>query len=330
MIGDCFRKEERGLPIALGNMGPVLGSCIGPLVGGFITEYTTWRWAFHAPSILTVMIILLALAVLRESYRPIILQRKKSAVSKASNDNSIFKTPYEQDHKTVVQLYRRTLLRSLLLLGTQPIIQFLALYYGYLYGLVYLVLSTFPTLWEEKYHMSTSIGGLNYIAPGCGYVIGAQICALTADPIYQWLKRRNNGVGKPEFRIPLMIPASFLVPAGLFWYGWSAEYGTHWIVPDVGIALPLAGATIIFQCTSAYLLETFTVYAASSYGAVFFLRGLTGFGFPLFAPFMYRSLGYGWGNSTLGFIAVAIGCPVPLFLWKFGERLRALSSYAEH
>lgn len=51
MIGDVFGKEERGLPVALVSMGPVLGSCLGPIVGGFIAEYSTWRWAFYATSI---------------------------------------------------------------------------------------------------------------------------------------------------------------------------------------------------------------------------------------------------------------------------------------
>jgi hypothetical protein len=126
-----------------------------------------------------------------------------------------------------------------------------------------------------------------------------------------------------------MVPASLLVPIGLLWYGWSAEYKTHWIVPDIGIALPLMGATIIFQCVSAYLLDTFPVYAASANGAVYIVRGLTGFGFPLFSPEMYAKLGYGWGNTLLALLALVIGCPIPFVLWRYGEKLRAASNYAD-
>lgn len=44
---------------------------------------------------------------------------------------------------------------------------------------------------------------------------------------------------------------------------------------------------------------------------------------------MYTALGYGWGNSTLAFIAIGIGIPAPLLVWKFGRKLRekAQSSY---
>ncbi|OOG01135.1 hypothetical protein ASPCADRAFT_159756 [Aspergillus carbonarius ITEM 5010] len=341
-IGDVFPKEERGLGLALLNMGPVLGSCLGPIAGGYITDYSTWRWAFHATSIFGGVVILTGLCLSRETYAPVLLQRKKQTLQStpAYKDLTLL-TQFEKDipipstsspqtrTRSILTLYRRTLLRSLYLLFTQPIVQALSLYYGYLYGLVYLVLSTFPTLWRTQYHLSTSTGSLHYIAPCIGYLLGAQTCAFISDKIYSRLKSTNDGIGKPEFRLPLMIPASLLVPIGLFIYGWSAQYKTHWIVPDIGIALPLMGATVIFQCTNAYLLEAYSVYGASANGGVYILRGLTGFGFPMFSPIMYQVLGYGWGNSLLGFVAVAVGCPIPWVLWCFGERLRGRSSFAD-
>lgn len=36
---------------------------------------------------------------------------------------------------------------------------------------------------------------------------------------------------------------------------------------------------------------------------------------------MYRALGLGWGNSLLGFIAIAL-LPVAFLLMKYGEYLR--------
>ena len=83
-----------------------------------------------------------------------------------------------------------------------------------------------------------------------------------------------------------------------------------------------------FQCTQSYLVDTYSRFAASAMGAAAFLRSLAGFGFPLFASYMYKALGLGWGNSLLGFIALGLGIPAPLLLWKYGERLRARSTYA--
>jgi hypothetical protein len=262
----------------------------------------------------------------------LLLRKKVELIAEAKRQGDyqhrVWRTPFERD-ETVGQLYRRTVSRSLYFLATQPIIQTLACYYGYLYGIVYLFLSSFSDLWTTRYDMKVSSGTLNYIAPCIGYAVGAQICAFVTDRVYRYQVTRNNGVGRAEFRLPIMVPASLLVPIGLVIYGWSAEYKTHWIVPDIGIALPLMGATIIFQCCSAYLLDTFPVYAASANGAVYIVRGLTGFGFPLFSPEMYAKLGYGWGNTLLALLALVIGCPIPFILWRYGERLRAVSNFAD-
>ena len=43
---------------------------------------------------------------------------------------------------------------------------------------------------------------------------------------------------------------------------------------------------------------------------------------------MYDKLGYGWGNSLLAFVAILLGVPGPLLLWKYGEILRAKSPFA--
>ena len=42
---------------------------------------------------------------------------------------------------------------------------------------------------------------------------------------------------------------------------------------------------------------------------------------PLAAPKIYERLGYGWGNSLLAFLALAM-VPVPCFLFWCGERMR--------
>ena len=43
--------------------------------------------------------------------------------------------------------------------------------------------------------------------------------------------------------------------------------------------------------------------------AVAFLRSLAGFGFPLFAPALYKALGYGKGDTILAAFAIAVGIP---------------------
>ena len=60
-----------------------------------------------------------------------------------------------------------------------------------------------------------------------------------------------------------MVPGSFLLPAGLFITGWTARADVHWIAPDIGIALVGAGTILNFQCIQTYVIDTFTLHAAS-------------------------------------------------------------------
>ena len=166
-------------------------------------------------------------------------------------------------------MIRKALIRPSILLGTQPIVQAIAIYIAYLYGLLYLVLTTLPTLWTKVYHQSLAIAGLNYISLGIGYLIGTQATARLNDLIYQRLRNRSAlqneapkvkqgekaapsllPPGRPEFRLPLLVPGSILVPAGIFWYGWSAQAHLHWIMPNIGIALFGIGMKIASQCTT--------------------------------------------------------------------------------
>lgn len=265
--------------------------------------------------------------MLKETYPPTLLLAKANKLRKETGNQALH-TEFEHPERTLANTLKRSLVRPFKLLGTQLIVQVLAVYMAYLYGIMYLVLSTFPGLWDNQYHESISVGGLNYISLGVGFFFGAQICAPLNDRIYRRLKDKNNKIGRPEFRIPLMIPGSLLVPAGLFIYGWTAQYHTHWIVPNIGAALFSAGVIIGFQCIQTYLVDAYTRWAASAIASATVLRSLAGFGFPLFAPYMYNALDYGWGNSLLGFIAVGLGVPAPFLLWFFGSKLRQRSPFA--
>lgn len=329
VLSDCFRPEERGKSIAIYSLAPLLGPAIGPIAGGFIAEKTTWRWVFYSTSVADGVIQLMGLFFLRETYGPRLLALRAKHLRKESGDDA-YRTEAELQKKTLAQVLRGALIRPFRLLLTQPIVQCLACYMAYVYGIMYLVLSTFPILWTSPtyYNESIGIGGLNYISLGLGFWCGSQICAPLNDRIYRGLKARSNNMGRPEFRVPLLGVAAILIPAGLFIYGWTAQTHRHWIAPNTGAFLFGTGTIISFQCMQTYMVDTYTRFAASALAASAFLRSIAGFGFPLFAPYMYEALQYGWGNSVLAFIAIAIGIPAPIFLWRFGEALRRKSTYA--
>ncbi|KAF3072423.1 Efflux pump vrtL [Trichoderma lentiforme] len=330
VLGDLFTAEERGKAMSIYSLMPLLGPALGPIAGGWISERTTWRWVFYSTTIADGLVQVAGIFFLQETYAPVLLQRKKLALIKETGNTNLV-TEYDDPNKTITQTLTIALTRPFRMLATQPIVQVMSLYMMYLYGLTYLILSTFASLWSTQYHEGPGIAGLNYISLGLGFFLGAQTCAPLQDRIYAALKRRyvpDGGPGRPEFRVPLLIPGSILLPIGIFIYSWTAEAHTHWIGPNIGAVVFGFGIIIGFQCIQGYMVDSYTRYAASAVGAVTVLRSLAGFGFPLFAPTMYNKLGYGIGGTVLACIAIGIGFPSPIFLWFYGPKLRAASKFA--
>lgn len=319
VLGDIFKPEERGKAMGIYAMGPLLGPAIGPLVGGWVAEYSTWRWMFYATSIVNLVVLIAGFFFFKETYAPYLLHIKAKRIRKETG-NDKYRAPGEEDlNLPIYKKVARTMGRAFGMLFTQPIVQVMALYMGFSYGILYLVLSTYPALWKQQYGQSPGISGLNYISLGLGFFIGAPLCGKANDTIYKKLKAKTrDGKGQPEFRMPLVIVMSLLVPIGLVTYGWSAHAHTHWIVPNIGAFLLAIGTIAAFQCVTTYLVDTFMRFAVSAVAAVTVLRSLFGFAFPIFAPAMYSALGYGWGNTVLAIAALGIGLPTPALLWLFG------------
>lgn len=331
VLSDLFTAEDRGKALSIYSLAPLLGPAIGPIAGAFIAQNTTWRWAFYATTIADAIIQAGGLFFLRETYTPVLLVWKKKRLIKETGNTDLH-TPYDHPDRTVAKTLRIALERPFRMITTQVIVQALAVYMLYVYGLIYVVLTSFPTLWSgpepEGYGESLGIGGLNYISLGLGFFVGAQACAPLQDRIYVALKRHYGGVGRPEYRVPMMVPGAVLLPVGLIVYGWTAEYKTHWIFPNIGAFLFATATIISFQCLQTYLVDSYTRYAASAVGAGTVFRSLAGFGFPLFAPSLYGRLGHGWGNTLLALLGVVIGWPGPFLLWRYGEMLRKRSPFA--
>ncbi|KAJ5266746.1 polyamine transporter 3 [Penicillium angulare] len=326
-LSDLFRAKDRGKAVAIYSWSPILAPLVGAIIGGFIEQNLKWQWTFYISSLLSVAIQISGLFFLEETYPPLLLRRKKAKQIQDTGASNLY-TEFDYLDEGRVKVLSANLVRPFKLLATQPIIQVLALYNAYLYGNIYMLYADFIDLWTDVYGESIQIAGLNYISIAIGSAIAAECCTLINDRIYRKLSKRNQGKGLPEFRIPIMIPATLFLSAGMFWYGWTAELKMHWIMPNIGTSIFVAGALACTISVNAYVIDTYGRYAASGLAAVSTIRCLAGFTFPMFAPYMYSSLGYGWSGSLLGFIGLGIGLPAAIMLGLYGKSLRSKSPYA--
>lgn len=144
-------------------------------------------------------------------------------------------------------LFIFSIVRPTKMLFLSPIVFLLSLYVGVVYGYLYLLFTTISSVFEDQYGFSQGSVGLSYLGIGIGSIIGLMVLGATSDRLLKYLTTKN-GISKPEYRLPPMIPGSFFVPASLFMYGWTAYYKTHWIVPIIGTSFLGVGMLISFVC----------------------------------------------------------------------------------
>lgn len=180
ILADCWRPEERGKSLQLYYIFPLLGPAIGPIVGGFIMRYSNWRWIFYSTSILNAIIQVLGLFALPETFPPKILQEKAHRRIKTQADGEL-RVDYHESSKDTWAVVAKAIIRPTKLITTQPIIQLLALYTAYIYGLMYLALSTFSAVWSDVYGESDEIACLNYISLALGFTLSTQLMASVND-----------------------------------------------------------------------------------------------------------------------------------------------------
>ncbi|KAJ4303892.1 hypothetical protein N0V88_001492 [Collariella sp. IMI 366227] len=300
-IADMMPVEMRGRAMAAWALGPLLGPCIGPVAGGYLIRAAGWRWVYWLITILAGVITVFTFFTLKESYAPVILERRAARLRKETG-NMELRSQFADRSVTPRDKFKAAIVRPIKLLTRAPIVTSMAFYVAVTYGILYLLFSTFSIVFPQHYGFGEGESGLVFIPSAS--------------------KLDAGEAHRPEIRLTpwFTIPAGVTLPVGLFIYGWTIQYHVHWIVPMIGVVIFAFGLMGIMMCVQNYLLDVYPRAAASVTAALAVLRSLAGALLPLCAIDMYKALDQGWGNSLLAFIALAL-VPIPLLFYKFGPRL---------
>ncbi|KAI1349158.1 cycloheximide resistance protein [Xylaria sp. FL0043] len=328
-IADMIPQKHRGTVLAVYSVGPLLGPIIGPIAGGFLSGAKGWRWNFWVLAIISGFITVVMLLVMKESFGPVILQRKTERLRKQTG-NPLLRSKLDIG-LSPSDFFKRSAIRPIKMFIKSPIVCIMALYTALTYGYLYIQFTTMTEVFQGQYGFSTQLVGLSFLGLGIGSLIGVLIYSGTSD---KYIRRKaaeadklaeetgaeKQGM-KPEYRLPLLPLGAICIPAGLFIYGWPAQYKVHWIVPIIGTGFTGIGNILVFFSIQTYLVDAFTIYAASALASNTIIRSIAGGVLPLAGLRLYERLGYGWGNSLLAFIAIVF-LPVSFVLLRYGEGLR--------
>ncbi|PWY65384.1 MFS general substrate transporter [Aspergillus eucalypticola CBS 122712] len=313
-VGDLFDRHELALPMMLYTATPFIGPEIGPLVGGFINQYTTWRWTFYVLLIWAGVMLVSIIFLIPETYHPVLLKHKAEKLRQETGDDR-WKAPIEKSQKSVKQTVLQSMYRPILLLTIEQMCLSLCVISAILLGILYLFFGAFQLISSNVYSFSTSQCGLCFL----GLLVGMALTIIT-DPFWPIL-------GGP------------LVTTGLFIFAWTIYADVHWIVPIIGSAVFGAGTILVYSGIFTFLVDAYPLFAASALAANSFTRSTFSGIFPLFgiqmkarlaltSGILYDKLGYHWAISLLAFLTLVMA-PFPYIFFRYGSQIRGKSRFAD-
>ncbi|KAM0741896.1 hypothetical protein ACQRIT_002073 [Beauveria bassiana] len=183
IIGDMLPPEQRGTAMTVIIIVPMIASAVGPAVGGAVADALGWRQVVWINVALAFLCQIPLLVFFKETYR-------------APSQRDLGTAPLE-----ATQL--------LDLCGTTGNLDFV---------FYYAMVVTLPDILQDVYGQSLTTTGMSFMFFTMGSAGGLIICNLSLDRLYKKLCDRNQGHGKPEFRLLFAIVGALGVPTAVLMF----------------------------------------------------------------------------------------------------------------
>ena len=110
-------------------------------------------------------------------------------------------------------------------------------------------------------------------------------------------------------------------------FAWTNAPSVPYMV-SIAAGAPFGFAlVVVFQGINNYLVDSYTIFAASVLAGTAVLRSAMAAAFPLFVDKMFTNIGIHWGSSVPAFLSLAFA-PFPFLLYKYGPAIRAKCKYS--
>lgn len=326
VIADMFSAKQRGIAMSLFAAAPFLGPILGPIIGGFLGMNAGWRWVMGFLAAFSGAVWILGGLLIPETYAPVLLRQRAAKLSKITGKAYRSKVDIDQGKVSLKEAFKLALSRPWILLFCEPIVFLLSLYMAIIYGTLYMMFAAFPIVYQQGRGWNQGIGGLAFLGIMVGMLI-AVVYTLWDNKRFIKVQVAHEGFAPPEARLPPTLIASIAIPIGLFWFAWTNYPSIHWIV-SILAGVPFGfGMVLVFLGIMNYLIDAYTIFAASVLAANSVLRSCFGAAFPLFTSYMYQNLGIHWASSIPAFLALAC-VPFPFLFYKYGAAIRTRCKFA--
>lgn len=306
VVGDIYPPVERGRKVSINVLGAQLGIAIGPVLGGIIVTWATWRIIFFVLAGIGVFNLIGVFFIMPETAK----ETKMQVVLRETSSRKKF---------VWVAFDPLRILRSL----AYPNLVLAALVSSSMMYSMYNLLTPIRYVVDPRFHLETPIyGALFYISPGMGFVVGAYFGGKYSDyTVKKWIKKRGKRIPEDRCRA-LLVCLFFVMPAAAIIYGWCLEKEKGgYAVPIIALFCYGFAQTISFPAINTYCVDSMPEIGGDAIGGNYFARYILAIASSASCLPAINSIGVGW-CCTIGAFVTFGGGIAGLILVKHGQGFR--------
>lgn len=332
MVADLWEAEDQQWAIAFVVLSSVGGTSIGPIIGGPLEKYLSWRWNFWVQLIFGGAVQAIHF-FMPESRSTILMDREAKRRRKSGEDPDIYGPNEVKKPRISAKEVGITWIRPFEMFFREPIVLCLSLLSGFSDALIFTFQEGFNPIYEQW-----GFGTLEIAWAFIPIVIGYVIAYLSYFP---WIRRDQKFIKKygmdafvPERRLYWLLYLAPLECIGLFGFAWTSlgPPQVHWIAPMIFSCLIAIANYAIYCSTIDYMVAAYGPYAASATGGNGFARDFLAGIAAMYSTPMYSNIdpnGYHleYASTILACLSFLVTIPVYIFYWK-GPQIRKASKFA--
>ncbi|RAH61573.1 MFS transporter [Aspergillus piperis CBS 112811] len=288
ILADMFYERNYSSAMAIYALFLSAGSQVGPLIAGYLVAARGWRWFFILCLIIAAVNFVTTFFFLPETlYEPgpeeqLDVDDKEKAEAYQSHVEavpdvntwrrqqqqqfsyggywkSLFKVGLSdaaRENGVFKHLARLFWLPLPMLLV--PGVLIAAMMYGVVLGGVVSISTLSANIFSPPpYNFSSAALGLWTLGSFVGILVVWPIAGPLTDALSAYLRKRNNGVHKPEHRVPALIIPFVITPLGLVIFGYTVSRHMQYVIPAVGSAMSAAGLTLVPSVMLSYVVDSY-------------------------------------------------------------------------
>lgn len=303
IIGDIYRPTERGTAMGWVLSGTQIGPALGPLIGGVIVTYTSWRVIFWTLAGLGAFDFLLAFTILPETSKHLAYRSLRRETGK-----KLIWIPFNPFRVILAMRHKELILAG---------IMSSSIHYN-----MYILLTPIRYVINPRFNLEKPIyAGLFYLPPGVGYLIGSFFGGRWADHIVKkYIKKRGKRVAEDRLR-SLILAYGLGLPGSILVYGWSIDSKKG------GMTLPIIvmlfcgiSQTICFPSLNAYCIDCLPHLKGDAIASNYMIRFVAAAVASATVLTQIDNVGIGW-TCTISSVILWIGFACALILIYGGFRI---------